>query len=108
MGNNIQLQNQQFFQLTMFTEVVADLVKVLRNISEHVEEGERRTQVQLFMNRMQVSGYTLDERREVYRRAIERFNNMVKRDKDGIMPLYRSKNWNREMRDKEKSEKKAK
>ena len=75
--------------------LVADLTRVMRNISTLCTSEERRKKVQHYMNRMQYSGYKMEERVKVYRAAKRRYDEMVKRDTEGVEPLYRSKEWNR-------------
>ena len=75
--------------------LVADLTRVMRNISTLCTTEERRKKVQHYMNRMQYSGYKMEERVKVYRAAKRRYNKMVKRDMGGVEPLYQSKECNR-------------
>ena len=48
----------------------------------------------------------MEERVKVYRTAKRRYEEMVKKDTEGVQPLYRSKDWNRAERVKEKERKK--
>ena len=48
----------------------------------------------------------MEERIKVYRAAKKRYDEMVRKDEEGIEPLYRSKEWNRNERTKEKERKK--
>ena len=59
-----------------------------------------------FIDRMQYSGYSRYERYEVYSRAKKRFDKMIEDDKNGVVPLFRSKLWKQEERALEKSTKK--
>ena len=85
--------------------LVADLVRVMRNVSRKCSEGERSKHVQLFVHRMQYSGYSQTDRVTVYRKAKKKYENMVVSDMNGCIPLYRSKFWNREERDQKMKEK---
>ena len=87
--------------------LVADLTRVMRNISLRCTEEERREKVQHYMARLQYSGYNMEDRVKIYRKAKSRFDNMVKRDETGEEPLYRSKNWNKAERNEEKRRKKG-
>ena len=86
--------------------LVADLTRVMRNISTLCTAEERKGKIQHYMARMQYSGYGIEERVKVYRAAKRRFDEMVKRDAEGVEPLYRSKDWKRTERVKEKERKK--
>ena len=87
--------------------LVADLTRVMRNISLQCTVEERRVKVQHYMARLQFSGYSREERIKVYRRAKKRFDEMLRKDETGTEPLYRSKNWNRAERNEEKRQKKG-
>ena len=87
--------------------LVADLTRVMRNISLQCTAEERREKVQHYMARLQFSGYSMEERIKVYRTAKKRFDEMLRKDETGTEPLYRSKNWNRAERNEEKRRKKG-
>ena len=74
--------------------LVADLTRVMRNISLKCTTEERRTKIQHYMARLQYSGYNMEDRVKIYRAAKKRFNEMVHKDEMGVEPLYRGKNWN--------------
>ena len=86
--------------------LIADLTRVMRNVSTKCSEQERRGKIQHFISRMQYSGYGMDERIRVYRSAKRRYDEMLKKDSDGVEPMYRSKDWNRSERVKNKELKK--
>ena len=96
--------------LTMSTKVnilVADLVRVMRNVSPLCDDTERKDHVQHFMHRMQYSGYSQSERTTVYLKARARFEKIVENDRTGVVPMYRSKFWNQEERARAKKEKRG-
>ena len=64
--------------------LVADLVRVMRNVSRMCTDEERNEKVQTFMNRMQFSGYSKGERHLVYKRAKHRYEEMVRKCEKGI------------------------
>ena len=85
--------------LSMRTKVqilIADLVRVMRNISPLVTHTERKKHVQHFMDRLQHSGYSVKERKEVYIKAKRKYDRMVTDDENGITPMYRHKEWERD------------
>ncbi|KAJ8037510.1 hypothetical protein HOLleu_18339 [Holothuria leucospilota] len=69
-------------------------------------ERELREHVQYYIHRMQYSGYSVTEREEVYARAKKKFDEMLRKDREGTVPLYRPKEWKREMKDEEKKQQK--
>ena len=85
--------------------LTADLIRVMRNVSEHCEDGEREKHVQLYINRMQYSGYSQSDHVHVYKKAKRCFDNIVQESKNGGTPLYRRKTYQRTLREKEKSNK---
>ena len=86
--------------------LTADLVRGMRNVSTLCTTAERNEKIQFFMSRMQHSGYDTKDRINVYRAAKKKYNEMLRKDSEGITPLYREKNWNRVERVKEKEMKK--
>jgi hypothetical protein len=85
--------------------LISDLVRIMRNVSEFCASGERDKHVQMFIQRMQYSGYSQADRIAVYKKAKEKFNTIVQDDRDGKSPLYRGKMYNQPAREKEKANK---
>ena len=100
-------KNSAMSTRTKESVLVADLTRVMRNISLWCTAEERREKVQHYMARLQYSGYNMEDRVKIYRKAKSRFDDMVKRDETGEEPLYRSKNWNKAERNEEKRRKKG-
>eukprot|EP00794_Sanderia_malayensis_P016493 gene16493-18133_t len=67
--------------------LVADLVRVMRNVSLKCDEEERMKHIQHYINRMQFSGYKQNERVNTYKRAKGIFDKMIQRDQEGECPL---------------------
>ena len=84
--------------------LVADLVRIMRNVSFQCPDDERKQHVQHFVQRMQYSGYDQQQRVQVYKKAKRRFENIIEKDKKGECPMYRSKCWERVRRDREKAD----
>ena len=78
--------------------LVTDLVRVMRNVSPLVKDEERKFHIQYFMHRMQFSGYSPQERQNVYNLAKKKFDKIINDDREGVTPMYRSKSWNQELR----------
>ena len=101
-------KNSAISQDAKINILVADLVRIMRNVSQQCENKERAKHVQHFVNRMQFSGYTQEDRFKVYRKAKRKFDKIVERDITGECPMYRGKFWDRERREMEKMEKRNK
>ena len=86
--------------------LVNDLVRIMKSISPHVSEEERRGHVQYYMNRLQISGYGKEERIKVYKKSKKIFQEIQKKSETDQIPMYRSKFWNLERRHKEKEQQK--
>jgi len=86
--------------------LIADLLRVMRCVSPHCEPTERTKHVQHYMHRMQFSGYSQEQRVAVYKAAKKKYNNQLESNEEGVVPLYRSKQWNRMERSKAKRLKK--
>ena len=87
--------------------LVADLVRIMCNVSRLCKEEERTRRVQEFMTRMQYSGYSKSERSAVLIKANHKYEKKIEEDTTGERPMYRSKTWNAEERRKEKIAKKT-
>ena len=87
--------------------LITYLVRVMRNVSRKCLDQEREEKIQLFIRKMQYSGYSKKERFHVYQKAKQRYEEMIKKNNDGTQPLYRSRNWNRAERVKNKAEKRS-
>ena len=85
--------------------LTADLIRVMRNVSVHCDNEERRKHVQEYVHRMQYSGYDQSDRVAVYKKAKRCFDNIVQESENGGKPVYRSKTYQRAMREKERNNK---
>ncbi|KAJ8028681.1 hypothetical protein HOLleu_30990 [Holothuria leucospilota] len=66
-----------------------DLFRIMRNVSLDLPETERILPIQVYMLRLQISGYSKTERFKIYTRAKARFDNVVAEYQKGKAPLYR-------------------
>ena len=85
--------------------LTADLTRIMRNVSKQCTNEERKEKVQEFVTRMQYSGYSKEEKAGIYKKAKKRYDEMVRKDAEGVQPLYRNKLWNKKKRNKEKRSK---
>lgn len=76
-NKSVLLHHSAFPIKSKINVLIADLVRVMRNISRKCKNEERLKKIQVFMHRMQFSGYSKKERYEVYTRAKRRYDEMV-------------------------------
>ena len=98
-------KNSALSQETKINILVADLVRIMRNVSPLCSNTERTEHVQHFINRLQFSGYPQKDRITIFQKANQKYNKIVDNDISGKCPMYRGKFWNRQVRDEEKSKK---
>ena len=79
---------------------------ILRNMSKHVDEMTKTKFLSEFSLRMKDSEYSAEFRREVIECGVKGYEKQVKRDEDGICPMYRQKGYKADEREKEKRLKK--
>ena len=107
MANKYLINNRSALSATTKNNVlVADLVRIMRNVSLQCPESERQKHIQHFIKRMQFSGYHQRERVKVYNKAKRRFEKIIEKDQKGECPMYRGKFWERRRREQEKIHKK--
>ena len=102
MANKYILNNRSALSATTKNNIlVADLVRIMRNVSLQCPESERQKHVQHFIKRMQFLGYHQRERVKAYNKAKRRFEKITERDRKGERPMYRGKFWERRRREQE-------
>ena len=95
MANKLVIhRNSALSDNTKIAILVADLLRIMKNVSKLCSEQERNRKIQEFINRMQFSGYTKADRAYVYRKAKRKYDKCVEKDEAGETPMYRSKWWN--------------
>ena len=82
-----------------------EVLRVLLNCSPDLRWEERAQHASVMVLRMQYSGYTRKFRAEVVESALKAYDIILTQVREGVRPLYRPYEWNREERDREKREK---
>ena len=82
--------------------LVAELMRIMRNISIRCKDQERIFKIQEYLLRLQHSGYNKKERHIIYIKAKRKYEIIKEKVVNGTCPLYRSKFWNQGERRKEK------
>ena len=88
------------------TVLTQELLRVLLNCSKYVPWDEVAQHASNMVLRMQFSGYNQKFRREVVLSALKAYDDIYRKVDNGERPLYRTHDWNREERDREKRDKK--
>ena len=90
------------------TILTQECLRRLRNTKIELGPEVQRKHLSNFMLQLKNSGYIQKFRRDVLDSGLKAFQKMVEDDKNGIKPLYRSRDWNWEDRQKSKSKKETK
>ena len=85
------------------TILTQECLRRLRNTKIEFGAEVQRKHLNNFMLQLKNSGYNQKFRREILDSALKAFQKMVEDDKNGIKPLYRSRDWNCEERKQSKS-----
>ena len=90
------------------TILTQECLRRLRNTKLELGKNVQNNYLSQFMIKLKRSGYTEKYRIEILDSARNAFEKMVEDDKQGIKPLYRSRDWQKEERNKDKNDKKLK
>ena len=93
---------------TKRTTLTQEMLRVLLRCSPELEWEETAKHCNELTKRMQFSGYDQAFRTLVTVSALKAYKEIQRKDKEGIEPMYRKKEWNRETRDIKKREKQEK
>ena len=83
--------------------LVADLVRILRNVSVQCKEEERSEKVQDYLLRLQHLGYNKVERHRWYVKAKKKYESIKENANNTTCPMYRCKFWKQNERRKQKT-----
>ena len=90
---------------TTITILTQEGIRHLRNCHPDLNEDVKNMVMSKYMLKLKKSGYNEVERKRVLASAMNGYKKQVEDDKSGKKPLYRSREWNREQREKEKTNK---
>ena len=88
------------------TILTQECLRVIRNTKIELGENTRNKHLTNFMLKMKNSGYSKKYRIEILDSALKAFKKMIDDDSNGVKPLFRNRNWNKENRQLEKKNKK--
>ena len=82
-----------------------EIVRILRNSSRDLPEEVREKGIKDYAVKLKNSGYVKKYISEIIESGFAAFDKQLKANDEGVTPLYRPREWNRETRDKEKKQK---
>jgi hypothetical protein len=88
------------------TILTQECLRRLRNTKIELGPEVQKKHLNQFMLKLKMSNYSEKFRKEVLDSALKAFEKMQEDDKNGIKPMYRSRDWNAEERKRQKNEKK--
>ena len=88
------------------TILTQECLRRLRNTKLELGEGVRIKHLNNFMLKLKNSGYATKYRTEILDSALMAYEKIISDDKAGIKPIYRSRDYDREEREKKKSSRK--
>ena len=89
------------------TIITQELIRVMTRCSPELAWKKIIPHLNEAMKRVQYSGYNKKFRCEVLRSAIKAYKTIRHNDKIGLIPMYRTRQWKKEQREKEKRKKKT-
>ena len=102
----VVLANSALCQSQKRTILTQECLRRLRNTKVELGKEVQRKHLNQFMVKLKNSGYSKKLRKEVLDSALNAFDRMIEDDLNGVKPLFRSKEWNYEDRQKAKLDKK--
>ena len=82
-----------------------EIIRILRNNSKDLPDEVKDLGIDNYAKKLKYSGYDKNFAYEIIKSGHNGYNKQLKADEDKITPLYRPREWNRELRNKEKKEK---
>ena len=88
------------------TILTQECLRRLRNTMVDLGEETQNKHLNRFMLKQKNSGYSAKFRTDILDSALKAFEKIMKDDQDGIKPLYRDRDWNKEERSRNNRDKK--
>ena len=83
-----------------------EVIRILKNCSPTLEWKKKAEHIEAFSMRMQFSGYPKKFRKEVVKSGLKAYKQMERNDKEGKIPLHRSREWKKKGRERKKRKQK--
>ena len=88
------------------TILTQELKTIMKNCSPRLEPARKKEHINVFMMRMQFSGYNKEFRFDVWNSAKKGYESQIERAGSQGVPINRPRQWERRRRKREKDEKK--
>ena len=75
--------------------ITQEVIRILKNCSRELPWEVKVKLLEQLSLRLQYSGYDMKFRREVIDSGIKAYRKMVDNDKQGVIPLHRTREWKR-------------
>ena len=105
-NNRVILSNAAISSKQKRTILTQECLRRLRNTKIELGRQIQVSHLNEFMLKLKNSGYSKKYRKEILISAEKAFEEMVKNDKEGVKPLFRSRDWNSKERKQQKENKK--
>ena len=106
-NNKVILKDAAISSSQKRTILTQDCLRRLRNTKIELGKDVQVFHLNNYMLKLKHSGYSAKYRAEILDSSFKAFEKMVEDNRNGVKPLYRSREWNREERNKLKQEKKV-
>ena len=81
------------------TIITQELLRVMLRCSPLLEWDRVVEHLNAMMKRLQFSGYGHEYRSQVLKSALKAYDSIKQKDADGVEPMYRPRDWNRQSRE---------
>ena len=88
------------------SSLTQEAIQILRSCTRSLPWAQRAAHLSDFSLRMKISGYSEKYRETIIRSAVTAWEKQLEMDRSGERPLYRPREWNKEVRTKKKEYKK--
>ena len=88
------------------TILTQECLRRLRNTKVELGKDVQNKYLTEFMVKLKNSGYDVQYRKQILDSVLKAFNKMIMDDKNGVKPLYRDKEWQKQERKQEKEKRK--
>jgi hypothetical protein len=92
---------------SMRTILTQECLRRLRNTNIEMGEETARKHLNKFMLKLKNSGHSIQYRKQILDSSMKAFEKILKEDKNGTKPLFRSRQWNEKERSEMKNKKKV-
>ena len=103
---DIEPNNDRLMYITLRGTIKIHIIITYQPAADRPAEEKQKAILSEYMKKLQTSGYDHDMRLEILKSIINGWKNILEKDKTGQRPIHRSREFEKEARIKDKSEKK--